>query len=84
MVILVDGVQAVTGLRGIRNKTAQFLHKCNLSYAGHFMNLHQTWRLITTLNSSCIPIGVLYPGYRESSVTAQNSRHDRFPPAAND
>jgi hypothetical protein len=55
MVILVDGAQVVTGLRRIKNKTAQFLHKCNLSYAGRFMNSHPTWRLITTINSSCIP-----------------------------
>jgi hypothetical protein len=28
MVILVDGVQTFTGLRGIKNKTPQFIHKC--------------------------------------------------------
>jgi hypothetical protein len=28
-------------------------------------------------------VGVLHPKYRESPITAQNSRHDRFPPAAN-
>jgi hypothetical protein len=67
MVILVDGVQAVTGLRGIKNMTPQFLHKCILSYGGCFntshqtwrlltsINTHQTWRLLTTINSSCIP-----------------------------
>jgi hypothetical protein len=35
-------------LRGIKNKTAQILHKCNLSHVGHYMNSHPTWRLITT------------------------------------
>jgi hypothetical protein len=29
-------------------------------------------------------IGVLYPGYRGSLVTAQNSGYNRFPLAAND
>jgi hypothetical protein len=28
-------------------------------------------------------VGVKYPGYRKSPVTAQNSTYDRFPPAAN-
>jgi hypothetical protein len=32
MPILVEGVQAVTGLSGITNKTPQFFHKCNLSH----------------------------------------------------
>jgi hypothetical protein len=42
IIILVKGVQAVAGLRDIKNKTPQFLHKCNLSYVGHFMNFHPT------------------------------------------
>jgi hypothetical protein len=54
MVILVEGVQAVTRLRRIKNKTPQFLHKCNLSHVGRFMNFHPTWRLLTTINSPCI------------------------------
>jgi hypothetical protein len=28
-------------------------------------------------------VGVLYPGYRRSPVTAKKSRYGRFPPAAN-
>jgi hypothetical protein len=55
MIILVEGIQAVTGLCRIKNKTPQFLHKYNLSYAGCFMNSHPTWRLLTSINSSCIP-----------------------------
>jgi hypothetical protein len=54
MVILVDGAQAFTGLRGIKNNTPQFLHKCNLSNAGRFVTSHQTWRVLTTINSSYI------------------------------
>jgi hypothetical protein len=42
MTILVEVVQVVMELRGIKNKTPQFLHKCNLSYAGYFMNSHPT------------------------------------------
>jgi hypothetical protein len=42
MAILVEVVQVVIGLRRIKNKTPQFLHKCNLSYAGRFMTSHQT------------------------------------------
>jgi hypothetical protein len=49
MVILVDGAQAFTGLRGIKNNTAQFHHKCRT-----FRDSHQTWRALTTINSSCI------------------------------
>jgi hypothetical protein len=29
------------------------------------------------------PIGAFYPGYREPSITTQNSRYNRFPPAVN-
>jgi hypothetical protein len=53
MDILVEGVQAVMELHEIKNKTAQILHKCNLSHAGHYMNSRPTWRLITTINTSC-------------------------------
>jgi uncharacterized membrane protein YhfC len=42
MVILVDSALAVTRLREIKNKTPQFLHKCNLSYARRFMTSHET------------------------------------------
>jgi hypothetical protein len=51
---LVDSALAVTRLREIKNKTPQFLHKCNLSYARRFMTSHETWRLLTTINSLCI------------------------------
>jgi hypothetical protein len=30
MIILVEGIHAVTQLCGIKNKSPQFLHKCNL------------------------------------------------------
>jgi hypothetical protein len=53
MNILVEGVQAVMELRGIKNKTTQVLHKYSLSHAGRFMNFHLSWRLITTINTSC-------------------------------
>jgi hypothetical protein len=52
MDILVKGVQAVMELHWIKNKT-QVLHKCNLSHARHFINSHPSWRLITTINTSC-------------------------------
>jgi hypothetical protein len=55
MVILVDGAEADARVHGIKNKTPQFLHKYILSYAGCFMTSHQTWRLLTTINISCIP-----------------------------
>jgi hypothetical protein len=54
MVILVDGARAFTRLCGIKYNTLQFLHKCNLLNAGHFVSSHQTWRVLTTINSSCI------------------------------
>jgi hypothetical protein len=53
MLILVDGAQAFTRLRGIKYKTPQFLHKCNLSNAGRFVTSHQTWRVLTIINNSC-------------------------------
>jgi hypothetical protein len=54
MVILVDGAQAFTGLHGIKNNTPQFHHKCNLSNVGRLVTSHQTLRVLTTINSSCI------------------------------
>jgi hypothetical protein len=36
------------------------------------------------MKGSGATIVVKYPGYRGSLVTAQNSKYDRFPPAAND
>jgi hypothetical protein len=54
MTILVEGVQDVMRMRRIKNKTPQFLHKCNLSYAGCFMNFHPAWRLLTIINTPCI------------------------------
>jgi hypothetical protein len=54
MIILVEDIQSVMGLHGIKNKTPQFHHKCNILYAEYFMNSHPTWRLITTINTSYI------------------------------
>jgi hypothetical protein len=44
------------------------------------VSLNEAWRVLSPKSS----IGVKYPGNRESPVTAQNSRYDRFSPAAND
>jgi hypothetical protein len=45
MTILVEVVRTVKVLRQIKNKTHQFLHKCNPSLAECFMHSYPTWGL---------------------------------------
>jgi hypothetical protein len=54
MVILVKSVHAVTGLHGIKNKTPQFFHKCNLSHVECFMHSYPTRMVVSNINISCI------------------------------
>jgi hypothetical protein len=50
MTILVEGVQTVKGLRRIKNKILQFLHKCNPSHAERFMHSYPTRRVVFSIH----------------------------------
>jgi hypothetical protein len=66
-------------IRGVGYDTASVSIAATLylQYTNHVCTVFMTYKLGLSF------VGVLYPGYRRPLVTAQKSRYNRFPTAAN-